>query len=334
ETNDVFEVFIVAGTGGTPFKLNSQMPEGGDVIDIGLPGAGRVVFLADQEADEQFDLFVASVATGHAERLNPALIDGGDVLGFIPSDPLIYLADQRVDDVFEAFRVDLDGGLPVPLNAPLVEGGDVTGATLGASGILLYLADQEVDEQFELYAVRVEDAAPAVKLNAEMPEEGDVIAFAVSADGSRVVYAADQDTDNIIELYSVSLDADVDGRLDALDCLPTEAEAWALPGEVVVLTLEHTGPEETTLRWSPPPEPGGTVVAYDVLRSPRAADFVKGTTCLAWKEGSALELVDETAPAPHGALFYLVRPRNGCGSGPAGHDSDGQPTPARHCSAV
>jgi hypothetical protein len=60
DTDEVFEVYGARLAGGQPLKLNASMVSGGDVTDVGLTNAtdpGSVVYLADQDTDEKFELY-------------------------------------------------------------------------------------------------------------------------------------------------------------------------------------------------------------------------------------------------------------------------------------
>lgn len=126
-------------------------------------------------------------------------------------------------------------------------------------------------------------------------------------------------------LTGTPVDADGDGVPDASDCAPGDPSAWSVPGEATGLTLEGS-PATTTLRWSPPAVPGGSVVLYDLVRSAAAGDFT-GATCVA-SDLTTPAATDSGAPVR--AFFYLVRAGNACG-GNLGTRSDGVPRVAGSC---
>ncbi len=60
EADGVFELYSVSSAGGTPVKLNTALPLNGDVSYYGLqfsPDGSRVLYLADQETDEVYELY-------------------------------------------------------------------------------------------------------------------------------------------------------------------------------------------------------------------------------------------------------------------------------------
>jgi hypothetical protein len=122
-------------------------------------------------------------------------------------------------------------------------------------------------------------------------------------------------------------DADGDGVPDGSDCAPSIPSAWSVPGETAMLLLGSAS-GHSDLRWSPPAEPGGTVVFYDVLRSVRANDFT-AAACLA-ADLTATAASDPSIPPPGAVFHYLVRSENACG-GNLGASSEGTPRLAPGC---
>ncbi|RMH18792.1 MAG: choice-of-anchor D domain-containing protein [Acidobacteria bacterium] len=238
DEGDVSELFSVPIDGGPAIKLNPPLVAGGDVraaaggMDLPFqisPDSRRVVYLADQQADQVFELFSVPIDGGPATRLNPPPrhpqgdVRGGQAHPFRISPDgrrVVYVADFDVDEVFELFSVPIDGGRVTQLN-PLLAGGrgDVRGDVPHPflispdSTRVVYLADQEADEVVELYSVAI-DGGGRVKLNPTPVAEGDVRgadpkaveAFLISPDSTRVVYLADQETDEVFELFSVPID--------------------------------------------------------------------------------------------------------------------------------
>jgi len=145
--------------------------------------------------------------------------------------------------------------------------------------------------------------------------------------------------------YEVAIDPDGDPpRTETIELEPGEGPArFVFPlegtvcqraGEVEELRLSHDGAAgRTTLAWSPPSEPAGMVVLYDVLRSDRADDFLSAALCLESDDGDDATATDGDAPAAAASFFYLVRARNRCPSqeGPLGSGSDGTPRSGRGC---
>lgn len=222
---DQYVVDVGTFPAGAPMKISGAMVNGGDVgiDDFGFsPDSTRAYYLADQEVDNVFYLYVVDLSSGSPSApmrvnlpLDPAAADvSEDGIAFTAdSEHIIYVADQTVTDVDEIFIVDVGGpapGTPVRLNGPLVAGGDVLATRVQLSpdrNWLVYIADQDTDTVNELYAVDLRGAAPAapVKLNPPLVNAGDVATISWSPDSSRLMYLADADTDVSLEVYMVGV---------------------------------------------------------------------------------------------------------------------------------
>ena len=224
---DVLEIYSVPSIGGVPVKLNAELVAGGEVENEGLqfsPDGSHVLYNADQDTDDVFEIYSVPSVGGVPVKLNAELVAGGEVdddaLQFSPDGSrVLYRADQDIDDVWEIYSVPSVGGVPVKLNAELVAGGDVgyRGIQFSPDGsMVLYQADQDTVDVGEIYTVPSVGGVP-VKLNAELGAGGrvDYEALQFSPDGSRVLYRADQDTENVNEIYSVSSVGGVPVKLNA-----------------------------------------------------------------------------------------------------------------------
>lgn len=162
----VFELFRVGVTGGPNTRLNTELPIGGDVIESGFkftPDSTRVVYLADQTADNVTEIFSVPVLGGTPTRLNADLPVGGDVIFDFQIAPdssyITYHAQQNTADVNELYLVPTDGGNSKRINGNLPIGADVEFFyQISSDGQhVIYRADQDVFDQIELFAVSVED---------------------------------------------------------------------------------------------------------------------------------------------------------------------------------
>jgi Tol biopolymer transport system component len=232
-TDEVEELFSVPLAGGTPQRLNGTMQPTGDVLVDSLQfslDSSRVLYVADQNIENQHELFTVPATGGTAIRLNAPLTSQGDVVvssvAFSPDGGrVIYRADQNTDEKFELFSVAAGGGTPMLLNTALPTSGDVIDARFSPDGAsVFYLANQEFGNVFELFQVPAAGGEPQ-KINGPLVPGGNVTHWAVSPAGDRVVYRADQDQDEVFELFSVALvdsptlsgDFNNDGIVDAVD---------------------------------------------------------------------------------------------------------------------
>ncbi len=217
ETDEVFDLFAAAADGSSsPMKLSGSLVAGGDVVaGFKITSDGQtVVFCADRDSDEVFELYRAPIDGGGP----PVKVSGvpnadGDVQDFliVPGDhQVVYRADQESDDRFELFTVALDGPFdPLKLSGTLVAGGDVQSEYLVApdGGSLIYRADRAQDEQFELFAIGLDGGAPPIQLNESLPAGGDVLdVLRFSPDSTQVLFVADRRADELFELFAAPID--------------------------------------------------------------------------------------------------------------------------------
>lgn len=206
----------IEGPAHARIKLNKPLPTGGGVWRFEIsPDGKRVVYWADQDADEVFELY--SVPTDGPStagvKINGPLVDGGDVWHYKISPNgarVIYLADQHVYDNAELYSVPIAGPADawVKLNGPLVSQGgvDFDYAITADTSRVVYRARQQTVNTFELYSVPIEGPASlGQRINGPLVNDGEVWSFQVSPDDSRVVYLADQEVDDTGELYSVPI---------------------------------------------------------------------------------------------------------------------------------
>jgi hypothetical protein len=208
QIDEVHELFSVpiAGPASSGVKLNGALVAGGDVVRHQIsPNGARVVYVADQQTAEVFELFSVPVAgpASSGVKLSFALTFGGDVESDLAISPnssrVVYRADQQLDNVFELYSVPIAGPASsgVKLNGALVAGGDVGAFRISPNGgRVVYGAYQQTADVFELYSVPIAGpASSGVKLNGPLVAGGDVESFAISPDSTRAVYAADQEFD-------------------------------------------------------------------------------------------------------------------------------------------
>jgi Tol biopolymer transport system component len=217
DSADVMELYSVSITGGPITKLNPPITASDGEVDSGTatfsPDGSRVVFLAEWQTNNIYELFSVPVAGGTPVRLNGDLPMNGNLAGFeITPDgsSVVYLASQDSAWEYELYIVPLTGGDSVKLNDPLVAGGNVWTMKLSPDGShVVYTAVQDVANQWEIFSVALTDppAAP-VKLNPPLGVNSDVIYdnFRISPDGNRVVYLADQLLNDVYLFYSVPIE--------------------------------------------------------------------------------------------------------------------------------
>src|SRR5262245_43395383 len=192
----------------TACLLLTGCPGGGD--GNGTPmeaSSGAVVYLADQNTNGVFELFLASTGT----KLNGPIVAGGSGVTSFALTPdksaVVYIADQTNAGVFELFQVNIaTPGLSVKLSGTLTPGGDVASFAVTPDGTsVVYRANQRNAALFEVFRVLFATPQASTQLNPTFPVgSGGVTKFAVTPDSTKVVYIADQVTTNVNELFQVA----------------------------------------------------------------------------------------------------------------------------------
>jgi Tol biopolymer transport system component len=224
----------LSGAGpGPAVRLNRALPAGGDVSfdDYGLsPDGRRLFYVADQAADNDFELFLVEVSTVDPTvplRVSGPMVPGADVAGaaWAPDSlRLAFAADAFTDGSTELLVVDLSAltpGAPLRANAPLLPGDrDVVGTPGTGFGwspdgnLLAYRADSTVDDANDLFIARLTatgTAWVATRLNPDLDPLADVDNFSFAPDSLRIAYRADQNLANQVELFVVDLSGPTPG---------------------------------------------------------------------------------------------------------------------------
>ncbi len=213
DTNDVFELYRVnIATPGVSTKLNGTLiPPQGDVASFSVtPDGSSVVYLADQQIDQAFQLYRVPFSTpGSSTVLNSALPSGGTVSQFavtLDSTKVVYIANQGNINIDELYQVAFSNpGNSQQLNTPLSLGRNVVQFAISPNSVfVVYLADQDIDEVFELYLAQVSGPANGVRLNPPLLPGQNVTTFAVTPDSTAVIYRANEDNQTVFELYRVA----------------------------------------------------------------------------------------------------------------------------------
>jgi uncharacterized protein with WD repeat len=180
-----------------------------------------VVFIADKDNDEVFELYVSLNDGETILKLSGTMVLNGDVIDFKISPEgtrVAYLADQDTDGVIELYVNDINGGTPVKVSGVLVFGGNVELQELPPpnppftfdvfnwspnSNWIAYIADQESDAVYELF-VSTPDGTSNFKVSGSLVGNGDLIDFEWAPDSSRIAYRADGDANGVHELYTTT----------------------------------------------------------------------------------------------------------------------------------
>jgi hypothetical protein len=268
DTNDQFELYSAPVDGSSPaVKISGSMALNGDVTSPGgscaacfsLTSAegGKVIFLADKDLDQVFELYSVGFTGSGLIKLNPIYGATQDLISFRVNPNgarVIYAADQEVDTETELFTITPSGASISQVNASLVSGGDVGSYAISPDDTrVIYIADQTTDGIGELFSAPITGGASATKISGALTGSEDVQDFQISPTSSRVIYRADQDTDGKNELYTVPILGGASGKLEPGGGLPTDADvdneyAISPDGNRVLFMADKTFPIDNTLQ--------------------------------------------------------------------------------------
>lgn len=204
------ELLSTPVTGGATAQLNGIQPSGGfagDVLEFrATPSGDRVVFRADQDVDQIFDLFaVREPGSGTAVNLTQ-LGPSGDV------QPGAALAPDGETVAF----VTLDGGTyelcssatlagpPLVLDTSAFGLSTLTVTPDGAR--VVYRKAVSNATHFGLYSAALDGQSSPVALTPGLPANRQVSDYRLAPDGLTLAYRADAVTDEVFELFRVPTD--------------------------------------------------------------------------------------------------------------------------------
>jgi Tol biopolymer transport system component len=210
----------ILGPPGASIKLNKTLVFDGDVFDFTIsPDGSRVVYVADQDTDMQFELYSVP-AGGPADegvKLNQPMDPGSEVdewnFEVSPNnEKLVYVAGEAYVD-WNVFSVPLTGPSSEveQISGPMKTGGFVysfiTRFKISPdSQRVIYRADQDTFGVYELYIVSIDGPmGSSKKINGSMDPDGDIDmnpTYSFCPNSKCVVYIASQDTSGIMELYA------------------------------------------------------------------------------------------------------------------------------------
>lgn len=152
------ELYSARLDGTAQVKLSGTMSSGGNVAYTGYrisSNSQYVVYRADQEVNEKFELFAVRLdgSDRHALTALPADRDVGD-FAIMNDSTVIFLADGDTDEVVELYRVSIDGTGLQRLNPALPAGRTITDfAVQPDESAVVFRADPLVHGVFELFSV-------------------------------------------------------------------------------------------------------------------------------------------------------------------------------------
>ena len=242
--DNAIDVIVIAEDGETSrtYTLNvNRQPV------VNNHSSQRVVFIADSETDDVFELFsVLDDGVAVPVKISGALVENGDVKSFqiSPDRTLVaYLADQDTDRTVELYVVPIDGSEPAIRVSPPATSSVTSIKSVKwshDSSALVFLGDIGTRGADELYMVENDGSNPRI-INGSIGDSVEIGDYAWSPNSSFVAY----------EVYNRDK-----------------------PWEVIGINSHQTGGTSTS-------DPGFSIRISDTLAPPRSIES------FAWSDDSA-----------------------------------------------
>ena len=215
---ELFRSYYSGGEFSYQARVSPQMPAGRTVSTFKLsPDGTRVVYRADQDSDDVYELYSApaagfdpDVGSWQGVKISRALSGGGqtwaDFVITPDSSTVIYRADLDGDGVDHAWRVGINGGASTSITPALNDGdGVVAGIKVSPDGAwVVYLVRVDVGQD---RLVVVDTATWSIRMATPTMDVGSrVSGFKISPDSRWVAYLADKDTHGSWELWAQRCD--------------------------------------------------------------------------------------------------------------------------------
>jgi len=262
--NELYSVDISSDE-QTPVKISGDLMEGENVEFFNIsPDGTRVVYMADQDMDNVFELYSVPIGGGDITKLNSPLGANSDVtpLFQISSGGRVVYTVERGDGAFELYSVPIvpaAGEEAVIINIPFAEGGFVLPSDFQITpdgSRVVYRIAQDPSSGIDLYSVPI-GGGEAVRLNDLIAGGGSVSFFRISP-GGRVILQTRESGSDMDVFYSIPAEGGEAVRVfrepDGVDIITLEVSS----GGRVVYLADRISSFEFEL-FSVPVDGGGTV---------------------------------------------------------------------------
>jgi Tol biopolymer transport system component len=219
DTRGTLELYASFDDGTDFIKLSGTLVSGGNVVDFEVSSNGIwVAYVADQDTDQKFELYVVPVdksASENARKISGVPMAGDGIknitageyaFAWAPnSSRIAYLADQRTAGIFELFSNTPDGTgtSTIRLSGPLAAGGDVEEFAWGPnSQRIAYRANQSPSPGINLFTTFPNSSATFVQISSGLAVDQLVSAFKWSPDSSRIAFTSDRSASGFFRLFS------------------------------------------------------------------------------------------------------------------------------------
>lgn len=213
EIDGVPDLYAVSRYGGAPRRLTAERPAGG----LGLSSQSflvtrdsrRVVFLLDQETPGRRELWSVPIEgpAAAATKLSPSLPLDFSVGGWKLFDDGAWVQFYfRSGTEEELWSVPADASAVAHrLHASGIPGSEIFDWAVWGDYVL-FTADHLSLGRYDLFRAHRSQPEAAIRLNDDLVNGGDVGAYRLTHDSTRVLYLADQRVDAVTELFSVPID--------------------------------------------------------------------------------------------------------------------------------
>ena len=210
------DLFAVSLDGLTKNQLNDPLVMGGDVVDFQIStDNSAVVYRADQDVNDVFEIYTVEFEHGWVYDLIPSMVAGGDVIDYEliyyenKAIGVAYRADQLVDEKIDLGSVSMNGATSYLLNPGMPNTGDVTDFKVSTNGIAVVFIADYIDDQRIIWINTVigdnlnpigwqtEDGTPL------WPTYSDVEEFSLAPNDSFIAFIANLDQQFVDDLYIV-----------------------------------------------------------------------------------------------------------------------------------
>lgn len=191
------------------------------------PDSTILTYTADQDTDDQFELYAAALDGSGQQKLNAPFVPAtGQVSQFAWSPDgsrIAYAADTATVGEIELYTVAPDGTDLNRVNADLATGDAIRVFAWSPVGnTLAYLANHATDPNRGLYTANA-DGSNRIRASVPTVAGGIVLDFRWSPDGSRLAYAGRLDDTDTDEIYAVNPDGTAPAKLNGM--LPVGGDA-------------------------------------------------------------------------------------------------------------
>lgn len=217
----VFSLALVASSASAlNTRVSAPLPASADVKAGGwaLSSDGEwVVYLADADADEQFELYAVPEYGGDPVKLNGPLF-GGQVVDFAiapNSESVVFRQSGSVAENTGLFAVGIDGANLRVLSVPVVAADYVITPD---SAAVVYRTAADPESPYDLVASALTNPvvlAPPIELSAPLAPVGSVVEFRYLPDSALVVFLAEADAIDRLELFAAPITGGVVSAVSA-----------------------------------------------------------------------------------------------------------------------